>query len=187
VLHKETEEANLTIPRLVAMNNFFVPLRDLLLKNAETGSKGNSTKTPGTNEGPGRGRPPPGVLTLEAKLISLQRELKSVVNGQFFFWNTAIGTWITTRSMVDYNTIQKFLTDKSLDFFAFHTKANKPVKANIRHLAGNISAEGISAALQEKNYDISSVKQMTAEHPTPEGGVAHTSTPLFQVMIPRKH
>jgi hypothetical protein len=32
------------------MNNFFVPLRDLPMENVETGSEGNSTKTPGTNE-----------------------------------------------------------------------------------------------------------------------------------------
>jgi hypothetical protein len=44
------------------MNNFFVPLRDLRMENAETGSKGNSTKTPGTNEGLGRGRLPPIIL-----------------------------------------------------------------------------------------------------------------------------
>jgi hypothetical protein len=87
--------------------------------------------------------------------------------------------------MVGYHTIQEFLTDKSFDFFAFYTKVNKPVKSIIRHLAGNISTEDISVALQEKNYDISSVKQMTTKCPTPEGAVAHTSIPLFQVTIPR--
>jgi hypothetical protein len=43
-----------------------------------------------------------------------------------FFWNTATRTWITTKHMVDYNTIQKFLTKKNLHFI-FYTKAVKPV------------------------------------------------------------
>jgi hypothetical protein len=62
------------------------------------------------------------------------------VSRQFFFLNTATGTWITTKSVVDYSAIQKFLTDKSLHFFAFYMKANKFVEAIIRNLAGNISA-----------------------------------------------
>jgi hypothetical protein len=44
------------------------------------------------------------ILSSEANLIHLQRELKSVVSGEFF-WNTATGTRITTRSVVDFNAI----------------------------------------------------------------------------------
>jgi hypothetical protein len=43
---------------------------------AETGSERKSTKTPGTTECTGKGKPPPIILTSEANLISLQRELK---------------------------------------------------------------------------------------------------------------
>jgi hypothetical protein len=73
------------------MNNFLVAFRDLLTENAERGSEGNSTKTPGTNEITGKGRPPPTVLTSEANLVCLQREVKSVLSEEFFR-NTATGT-----------------------------------------------------------------------------------------------
>jgi hypothetical protein len=49
-------------PRSAATNNFFAPLRDLPVENAETSSEGNSTKTPGANEST-----PPVVLSSEAK------------------------------------------------------------------------------------------------------------------------
>jgi hypothetical protein len=48
--------------------------------------------------------------------------------------------------MVNYNAIQKFLTEKSLHFFIFYTKTDKSVKAVIRHLPGNTSAEDITVA-----------------------------------------
>jgi hypothetical protein len=50
----------------------------------------------------------------------------------FFFQNSATGTWITTKSVVD-NTIQKFLTEKNLHFFTFYKKADKPA---IKKLSG---------------------------------------------------
>jgi hypothetical protein len=53
------------------------------------------------------------------------------------FQTTAIGIRITTRSIVDYNAIQKFFTEKDLHFFTFYTKADKPVESVIRHLPGN--------------------------------------------------
>jgi hypothetical protein len=54
------------------------------MENAETGSEEYSTKTPGTNKITGKGRPTSIALTSDAKLISLQRKLKSVVRGEFF-------------------------------------------------------------------------------------------------------
>jgi hypothetical protein len=87
--------------------------------------------------------------------------------------------------MVDYNAMQKFFAEKSLQFFTFYTKVDKLVKTVIRHLPGNTSAEGITVALQERDYDVISVKQMTAKCPTPEGGITHTSLPLFLVTLVR--
>jgi hypothetical protein len=95
---------------------------------------------------PSNGRPHPIVLTSKANKISLQREL-SVVSGEFFR-NTTNDTLITTKNMVNYNTIQKFLTEENLRFFTFFTKADKPVKAVIRHLLGNTSAKDITVTLQ---------------------------------------
>jgi hypothetical protein len=51
--------------------------------------------------------------------------------------------------MVDYNAIQKFLTEKSLHFFTFYTKADKPVKSIIMYFPGSTSAQDITVTLQE--------------------------------------
>jgi hypothetical protein len=108
-----------TLP--VATNNFFAPLRDLAMENAQMGNERNFTKTPGTNECPDKCRLSLIELTLQANIFSPQRELKRVVIGEFFR-NTATGTRITTKSMVDQNVIQKFLTEKNLHFFHFTQK-----------------------------------------------------------------
>jgi hypothetical protein len=63
-------------------------------------------------------------------------------------WNPS-----TTKSMVDYSAIQKFLNKKN-HFFTFYTKADKPVKIVIRHMPGNTSAKDITVALQETDYDV---------------------------------
>jgi hypothetical protein len=60
----------------------------------------------------------------------------------------------------------------------FYTKADKPVKAVIRNLSGSTSSEDITVVLQELDYDVISVKQMTTKRPTPEGGVTHLRPPL---------
>jgi hypothetical protein len=52
-------------------------------------------------------------------------------------------------------------------------------------LPGNISAENITVALQETDYDITSVKQMIAKRSTPEAEVTHTSLPLFLFTLAR--
>jgi hypothetical protein len=90
------------------------------------------------------------------------------VSGEFFP-NTAIGTRITGKSMVDNNATQKFLDEKNLHFFPFYTKEGKPLKAVIRHLPGNSSAEDTIVALQKIDYDDISVKQMTSKRSSPEG------------------
>jgi ABC-type uncharacterized transport system substrate-binding protein len=75
------------------------------------------------------------------------------VSGEFFR-NTATGTGFTTKSMADYNAVQEFLSEKNLHLFSFYIKACKPVKAVIRHLPGNVSADDITMILQE--YTITS-------------------------------
>jgi hypothetical protein len=71
------------------------------MENVEMGSEGNSTKTRRTNESLGKGRPHPIIVISQANLISLWRGLESFVSGEFFFWNNATGTRITTKSTVD--------------------------------------------------------------------------------------
>jgi hypothetical protein len=77
VLPGKTEEATSSVPNSqpVATNNFFAPFRALPMQNAEMRSEENPTKTSGRNESPGS------VLTSEANLINLLRELKRVITG----------------------------------------------------------------------------------------------------------
>jgi hypothetical protein len=56
--------------------------------------------------------------------------------------------------MVGYNAMQKFLTEKNLHFFTFYMKTNKPIKAVISNLPASISAEDITVALQEIDYNV---------------------------------
>jgi hypothetical protein len=62
---------------------------------------------------------------------------------------------------------------------------DKSVEAVIKHLLGNISAEDTTVALQEIDYNAISAKQMTTKRFTSEGGVTHTSLPLFLDMLAR--
>jgi hypothetical protein len=133
-----------------------------------------------------KGRPPIIVLTSEVNLLSLHEDLKAVVTRKFFLRNTASGTRLTTKSMADYKTIQNLISQKGLPFFTFYTKGEKSVKAVIRHLPINTSSEDITVALQELGYEVISVKQMTAKHPSREGEVTLVSLPPFLITLVRK-
>jgi hypothetical protein len=85
--------------------------------------------------------------------------------------------------MMDYDTIQILLTEKNIHFLALYSKADKTVKAVIRPLPGDTSAKDITVALHDIDYDVISVKQMTAKRSIPEGGVTRTSFPLFLVTL----
>jgi hypothetical protein len=142
-------------------------------------------ETPSSHNNLEKGRPPPIVLTSEVTLLSLQKDLKAVVTGEFFFRNTASGTRITTKSMAGYKVIQNLLSQKGLPFFTFYTRGEKPVKALIRHLPINTSSEDITVALQELGYEVISVKQMTVKSPSPEGEVTLVSLHLFFITLVR--
>jgi hypothetical protein len=72
-------------PRPVAIKNVFVPLRVVPMEGAEVSDEASSS------ENIDKGRPPPIVLTSEANIHSLQKDLETVVRGEFFFRNTASG------------------------------------------------------------------------------------------------
>jgi hypothetical protein len=93
-----------------------------------------AVKETGTNESQGKGRPPPFVLTSEANLrvCSLQRELQSVVSGEFFFRNTATRNRITAKSVVDYTAIKNSSLTKCSTFLHFTQKTDNPVNAFCR-------------------------------------------------------
>jgi hypothetical protein len=115
----------------VVTKNFFAPLRAVPMEGAEV-----CDEKPSSEHNLQKGRPPI-VLTSEVNFLSLQKDLKAVVTGEFFFRNTGSGTRITTKSMADYKTIQNLSRQKGLPFFTFYTKGDKPVKAVIRHLPNN--------------------------------------------------
>jgi hypothetical protein len=161
-------------PRPVVTKKSFAPLRPIHMEGAEM-----CDETPSSDNNLEKGRPLSIVLTSEINLLSLEKKLKAVVTGEFFFRNTASGTPITTKRMAGYKTIQKLLSTKGLPVFTFYTNGDKPVKAVIRHLTNNSSSEDITVALQELDYEVISVKQMTAKRPSPEGGVTLVSLPLF--------
>jgi hypothetical protein len=119
-------------PPSVVTKNFFASLRAVPMEGAEV-----CDETPYSGNNLEKGRPPPIVLTSEVKLLCLQKDLKAVVTGEFFFRNTASGTRITTKNMAGYKTVQNLLSQKGLPFFTFYTKGHKPVKAVIRHLPNN--------------------------------------------------
>jgi hypothetical protein len=62
---------------------------------------------------------------------------------EFFFWNTATGTWTTTKNMY-YNATQKFLTEKDLHF--------------LHKGPSNTLAKDFTVDLQVIDYDVNSVK-----------------------------
>jgi hypothetical protein len=102
-------------PWPMVTNNFFAPLRDFPKKNQNMGSEGNSTKTPKTNDGTGKGSSPPIILTWETKLINLQREIRSVVSG-----GISSGTRITTKSIMECNAMQIPHLEKSPLLYVLH-------------------------------------------------------------------
>jgi hypothetical protein len=168
----------------MATRNFFAPLRVTPMEGAEQYTEGSSS-TPQDQEKLDKVRPPPIVFTSEANLISLQKELKSVVSREFFFRNTATGTRITTKNLADYKAIQTLLSNQGLNYFTFYIKSDKPIKAVVIHLPTNTSSEDITVALQELGYEVISVKQMTAKRPSPEGEATCISLPLFLVTLAR--
>jgi hypothetical protein len=78
-------------PRPVAVKNFYAPFRAVPMEGAEISDEASSS------ENIDKGRPPPIVLTSEANPLSLHKDLKTVVTGEFFR-NTASGTRITTKN-----------------------------------------------------------------------------------------
>jgi hypothetical protein len=103
---------------------------------------------------PKKGRPPPIVLTSATNLISLQRNLKGLVKDNFEFRSTRNGTRVVTREMEDYQSIRKHFDSNHLNYFTFHPKSDKPIKAVIRHLPSDTPAEDISNGLQDLGYSI---------------------------------
>jgi hypothetical protein len=171
------------VPRAAAATrNYFAPLRTAEMNTTESNAEGEDAAEE-QQQAPSRvaGRPPPIVLRTAANLILLQKQLKGLVKGNFEFRSTRNGTRVITKEMADYSAIRAYLDSNHLHCFTFRPKSEKPIKAVIRQLPGDTPAKDISNGLQDLGFSILSVKQMTANCPSPEGGSHAVNLPLFLV------
>jgi hypothetical protein len=113
------------------------------------------------------GRPPPIVLSSAVKLTQLQKQLIDVVSENFEFRSTRNGTRIIRRSMAGFESVISHFDSQNLSYYSFFHKSEKPIKAVIRHLPLNTPAEDISVTLVSLDFDVVSVKQMTATRRSP--------------------
>jgi hypothetical protein len=128
------------------------------------------------------GRPPPIVLTSTVNLIKLQKDLKSISKAPFEMRSTENGIPVLIKEMGDY-TIRQHFEQSSLNYFTFHPKTEKPLKAVIRHVPSDTPAENISNKLQPLGFTVISVRHMTTTRRTPEGGSQVVNLPLFLITL----
>jgi hypothetical protein len=60
--------------------------------------------------------------------------------------------------MVDYQAVKTFFSDHTLSYYTFYPKAEKPIKAVIRHLPINTPVEDTAYGLVELCFDIISIR-----------------------------
>jgi hypothetical protein len=131
------------------------------------------------------GRPPPIVITATTNLLQLQKAVKRVVKDNFEFRSTRIGTKVITKTLADFAAVKSHLESQSLSFFTFFPKSQKPIKAVIRHLPINCTAQDISEGLTDLGFDILSVKQMTSTRRSQSEGIETRNLPLYLITLPR--
>jgi hypothetical protein len=85
---------------------------------------------------------------------------------------------------VDYKAVKSFFETKSLSYYTFYPKVEKPIKAVICHLPIKTPAEDIADGLLDLGFDVISVRQMSTARRSPEGSTSIT-LPLFLVTLPR--
>jgi hypothetical protein len=158
----------------VPMKNYFAPLRTTEMDIERPVVEGSTQKPDGEPQQESSsksGRLLPIVLTsTTTNLMQLQKRYKGVVAGSFEFRNTRSGTKIVPKEMADLSTIKTFLETNKLSFYTFSLKSEKRIKAVIRHLPQNTTAEDISDGLVSMGFDVISVKQMTTRRTPPPGG-----------------
>jgi hypothetical protein len=105
-------------PWPAAKNNFFVQLRDLPMEKVEIDNGGKSTRTPEQM----RVRTKVGHLPsyLHQKPTSSASRENCKCHEQEVLPEHCNQNPITSKSMVDYNAIQKFLTERNVHFLKFY-------------------------------------------------------------------
>jgi hypothetical protein len=177
--HKQqnTQEAAIE----VATRNLYAPLRTTEMDTDSANTKASPQEAPAAKTG----RPPAIILTSTINLIQLQKQLKNVVKDDFEFRSTRNGTRVVTRGMVDFQTIKFHLEENILSFFTFYPKAEKTIKAVIRHLPQNTPASDICDGLVSLGFDVIRGKQMTTTRRSPSKERKTLNIPLFLVTLPR--
>ena len=156
----------------IPTRNFFAPLNS---QSMDTGDKEEEE----TQKRKGTGRAPPIIVTSNINLIKTQKELDTQLLGTFTNRNTRNGTRFTTKSMEDYTTLKTHLENTKRNYYTFHPKDEKPIKAVIRHLPIDTLAEDIANELLAMDYKVHNVKQMSTTRQQPEGGRLTQAKPLF--------
>jgi hypothetical protein len=108
-----------------------------------------------------------------------------VVSENFEFRSTRNGTRVLTRNLADFQSVKSHFESQNLSYYFFFPKSEKPIKALIRHLPFNTPAEEISDGLVGLDFDVVSVKQMTATRRSPPEESKIINLPLFLVTLPR--
>jgi hypothetical protein len=121
----------------VPTKNFFAPLRTTQM---DTDAPVAESSTEDASAPSKAARPPPIILTFAANLIQLQKKLKGVARQNFELRNTRSGTRVVTKDMVDCQAVKEYFNQT---YFTYFPKSEKPVKAVIRHLPTNTSAQYI--------------------------------------------
>jgi hypothetical protein len=165
----------------VPTKNFFAPLRTTQKDTDAPVAESSTEEASATSKA---ARPPPIILTSAANLIQLQKKLKCVARPSFELHNTRSGTRVVTKDMVDYQAFKEYFNQKSLAYFTFFPKSEKPVKAVLCHLPSNTSAQDISDGLVDLGFDVISIKQMSSARRSPDGSNP-IPLPLFLITLPR--
>jgi hypothetical protein len=91
-------------------------------------------------------------------LIRLQSDLKDHVKGQYEFQNTRNEIRIVTKEIEDYSAIKSYMEKNNVHYCTFSPNFEKPVKAVIRHLPPDTSAEDISNSLEDLGFNVINVR-----------------------------
>jgi hypothetical protein len=133
----------------VATRNVFSPLRTT---NRDTDAAGLKSALPEGAVSERTGQPPRVVLTSEASLIPLQKQIKGVAEQSFELRTTRNGTEVITKDMVECLAVKGQIDTNNLAYFTLYLKSMNLVKAVIRHLPQNTQVEDISDGLVDLRF-----------------------------------
>jgi hypothetical protein len=163
----------------VENRNYFAPLSTTPAMDCAEMERGLGQEEQQTSASPGR--PPPIVLTTPTNLLQLQKGVKGLVKGNFEFRSTRNRTRVVTREMADYSAIRALFDGRNMNYYTFHAKSDKPIKAVIRNLPIETPAEDICNGLSELGFSVMSVRQLTSNRRPPEGD--NQRLPLFLITL----